>query len=62
MMSLFMVDDSYRLSDLDSTNRTWVNGHKIRNAVLRDGDQIRVGRTTFVFEWPAGPAGPNRED
>lgn len=39
-----------RLVDLESTNGTWVNGGKIEKVILRHGDQIRVGRTTFVFE------------
>jgi pSer/pThr/pTyr-binding forkhead associated (FHA) protein len=42
---------SFRLIDLASTNKTWVNGHEVENVVLGDGDQIRVGHTTFVFEW-----------
>lgn len=41
---------SFRLIDLGSTNKTWVNGREITDAVLKNGDEIRVGRTTFVFE------------
>ena len=44
------VDGTFRLTDLGSTNKTWVNGKKVDEVVLKDGDQIRVGRTTFVFE------------
>ena len=43
-------DSAFRLIDLGSTNKTWVNGRQADDAVLRNGDQIRVGRTTFVFE------------
>ena len=43
-------DASFRLIDLGSTNKTWVNGKPVDHAVLKDGDQIRVGPTTFVFE------------
>lgn len=43
-------ESSFRLVDLGSTNKTWVNGREIGNAVLKNGDEIRVGRTTFVFE------------
>ena len=53
-------NDSVRLVDLGSTNKTWVNGHKIHNVVLRDGDQIRVGHTTFVFEAAVPRDGPPR--
>jgi len=44
------VDGSFRLIDLGSTNKTWVNGKQMDDAVLANGDQIRVGRTTFVYE------------
>lgn len=43
--------ETFRLIDLGSTNKTWVNGHPVAKAVLRDGDEIRVGRTKFTFEW-----------
>lgn len=43
-------ESSFRLIDLGSTNKTWVNGREIEEAVLRNGDEIRVGRTTFVYE------------
>ena len=41
---------SFRLIDLGSTNKTWVNGRPADDVVLRDGDEIRVGETTFAFE------------
>lgn len=41
---------SFRIIDLGSTNKTWVNGREVTNSVLKNGDEIRVGRTTFVFE------------
>jgi hypothetical protein len=44
------ADGGYELVDLGSTNKTWVNGHKVKSTPLRNGDQIRVGTTTFVFE------------
>jgi len=43
--------DAFRLIDLGSTNKTWVNDHPVADVVLREGDQIRVGHTKFVFEW-----------
>lgn len=49
-------DASFRLIDLGSTNKTWVNDRKVDDVVLRNGDQIRVGRTTFVFECADGQA------
>jgi len=41
--------DSYRLKDLDSTNRTQVNGVFITDAELKDGDKIRFGSVVAVF-------------
>lgn len=37
------------LSDLGSTNKTWVNGVEQSRAELHNGDQIKVGDTTLVF-------------
>ncbi len=36
-----------RLRDLRSTNGTFVNGQRVEEAVLRDGDEIRAGQTVF---------------
>jgi pSer/pThr/pTyr-binding forkhead associated (FHA) protein len=38
------------IEDLQSTNGTHVNGKRIRTALLQPGDEIRIGRTVFVFE------------
>jgi pSer/pThr/pTyr-binding forkhead associated (FHA) protein len=34
--------------DLDSTNGTFVNGERVKRALLKDGDRLRVGRVEFV--------------
>ncbi len=39
----------WRLRDLGSTNGTYVNGELTRDAVLRDGDVLRVGNSEMVF-------------
>jgi diguanylate cyclase (GGDEF)-like protein len=39
----------YVLRDLDSTNGTYVNDQPIRERALRDGDQIRIGRSMLKF-------------
>jgi two-component system, cell cycle response regulator len=39
----------YVIRDLGSTNGTYVNDEVIDEVVLRDGDQIKVGRTIFKF-------------
>src|SRR3989442_11365820 len=37
-----------RIRDLDSTNGTFVNGARVSEATLKDGDRIEVGESTFV--------------
>ncbi len=45
------------LRDLDSHNGTWVNGEQITAPTeLHDGDQVRIGRTTFTFKATAAPS------
>jgi pSer/pThr/pTyr-binding forkhead associated (FHA) protein len=40
----------FRITDLGSTNGTYVNDKKIESTDLVDGDNIRLGRTTFRFK------------
>lgn len=40
----------YAIIDLASTNGTMVNGARITECLLRDGDQITCGATSFMFE------------
>lgn len=42
--------DGYKVVDLDSTNGTKVNGIRIREHVLADGDEISFGNTVVQFE------------
>jgi hypothetical protein len=35
--------------DLDSSNGTFVNGHRVHHAELVDGDEVRAGQTCLVF-------------
>lgn len=37
------------LRDLDSSNGTFLNGHRVRSAKLKSGDRITAGSTTFTF-------------
>jgi hypothetical protein len=37
------------LSDPGSTNGTFVNGQKVSRAILADGDEVRLGETTFRY-------------
>ena len=38
------------LRDENSANGTFVNGQKVMEHVLRDGDEVQVGQTTLVFQ------------
>ena len=43
------TDDRWFIEDLQSTNGTYVGGHVVDRAPLRDGDLIKVGSTIFKF-------------
>src|SRR6266576_4870635 len=43
------------LRDLGSTNGTFVNGHRVSEAFLRNGDQIQGGATVLLVEVIAEP-------
>lgn len=44
--------------DLGSTNGVYVNGRRITGSLaLRDGDSLKIGRTTMVFRLIPAPAG-----
>jgi hypothetical protein len=45
---LEVVEGGVALRDLDSTNGTWVNGKRVRSALLLDGDRVTVGTTDLV--------------
>lgn len=63
--------DRFVVSDLGSSNGTYVNSRKVERAELSSGDQIQVGRTVLVFaqeadDLPVGPvdiiSGPGADD
>src|SRR5262249_14150804 len=41
--------NGYRLTDLGSTNGTYVNGMRVREHALRDGDRIQIGKTLIKY-------------
>jgi predicted component of type VI protein secretion system len=50
------------VTDLGSSNGTWVNGERIwASRRLRHGDEIRVGQTRLVFRDPLAGAGAATE-
>ncbi len=52
--------EGWSLADLGSTNGTWVNGERVREARLAKGDLVRFGIFTLEFDALAPP--PDRAD
>lgn len=44
-----LIDGNYVIVDLKSSNGIFVNGRKVEEAVLEDGDEILVGNTKMAF-------------
>jgi len=48
MIEAFARDQVF-ISDLASTNGTFINGMRVRSLKLKNGDEIRIGRTVMKF-------------
>ena len=48
---LEVTDGRYVIRDLESTNGTFVNGHRISSQALEDGDVIHLAQTEFRFRY-----------
>jgi pSer/pThr/pTyr-binding forkhead associated (FHA) protein len=46
--SLECTGDACWVRDLNSTNGTWVNGQRVSEAVLNEGDEVTAGEATFA--------------
>jgi pSer/pThr/pTyr-binding forkhead associated (FHA) protein/outer membrane protein assembly factor BamB len=46
-----LLEDHYVITDLESSNGTFVNGVKISEKVLESGEQIQVGSNVFRFQF-----------
>lgn len=51
-------DKSLRLTDLGSSNGTFVNSRKVTSQTLRSGDRVQVGRTLMIFTGGPEPLSP----
>ena len=47
---IIQVRGKYRLKDLNSTNKTLINGHAIIEAEINDGDRVQFGAVSGVFK------------
>jgi pSer/pThr/pTyr-binding forkhead associated (FHA) protein len=47
------TDGQWEVVDLNSLNGIYVNGHRLREAVLGPGDKVQVGSLLFIVEMPA---------
>jgi hypothetical protein len=43
-------EGKFFISDLGSSNHTWLNEKKIMNEELKDGDKIRIGHQNIIFK------------
>lgn len=48
--------DRFVLQDDNSSNGSFVNGQAVRSQVLRNGDQVQIGRTILLFQSAGGDA------
>ena len=46
---IYRAQGKFAVIDLNSKNGTFVNNEQVQRADLKDGDEIRVGSTTFRF-------------
>ncbi len=51
---VFRDGESFVLEDFESTNGTYVNGHRVNRHVLNGGDTILIGKHTLVFDGEGG--------
>lgn len=53
------TEGDFTVTDLDSSNGTFVNDRRVNHALLREGDRVRIGRDV-IFEFQRG-MGDDRE-
>ncbi len=61
---LVFENQQWRMLDLESLNGVFVNGERMAEANLYDGDRLQLGQFTFLVEYAsptAQPADPKKE-
>ncbi len=56
---IHLLDNAFTISDLSSSNGTYVNGQRIKQQRLTSGDQLQMGGTLMLF---TGPSETSEED
>ena len=56
-----LVDSNFVITDLESSNGTYVNGEKITEKTLENGDKIQIGDTIFEFQLEKGVRGGTKK-
>ena len=49
--------DGWKLADIGSTNGSWLNGERVKERRLENGDRIRFGVYSFTFDAVGAPPG-----
>src|SRR5262245_23856502 len=57
---LMLVEGLWRVQDLNSLNGVYLNGERIQEAVLYEGDRLRLGGCMLLVEQSAAPASEPR--
>ncbi len=58
-IQIHLQSNGYRMQDMGSPNGTMINGKRVADALLVDGDQIEVGNSLLRFEHP--PSRPQQD-
>ena len=58
-IQIHLQSNGYRMQDMGSPNGTMINGKRVADTLLVDGDQIEVGNSLLRFEHP--PSRPQQE-
>ncbi len=53
------VDGAYEISDLNSSNGTYVNGRRVEQHRLASGDHVQIGSTLMLYTGPTGDSVQN---